>query len=171
MLSADEIISLLKLEPLVEEGGFFRRTYCSNQTLDLKLLETWSDKYKENKAVATAIYYFLTPTTFSAMHKLPSDEIFHFYLGDPVEMLQLYPDGSGQIITIGNDLAAGMQPQVLAPKGCWQGLRLITGGNYSLLGTTMSPGFDYSDYVGGKRNDLIVKYPKYSELITLLTRV
>ncbi len=171
MLTADEIISLLKLEPLIGEGGFFRRTYCSKQELSLNTLATWSSEYKEKKALSTAIYYFLTPETFSAMHKLPTDEIFHFYLGDPVEMLQLYEDGSGQVIIIGNDLAKGMQPQVLAPADCWQGLRLVDGGKYSLLGTTMSPGFDYSDYVEGKRQNLIVNYPKYNELITLLTRV
>jgi predicted cupin superfamily sugar epimerase len=74
------------------------------------------------------------------MHRLKSDEIFHFYLGNPVEMLQLYPDGTGITITIGADIGAGMQPQVLVPTGTWQGARLKPGGKFALLGTTVSPG-------------------------------
>jgi uncharacterized protein len=166
MLKADEIIELLKLEPLIGEGGFFRRTYFSNVNLSQNFL---SPKYNGTRSIASAIYYFLTPDTFSEMHKLLSDEIFHFYLGDKVEMLQLYPDGNGKIITIGNDLAAGIYPQVLVPAGYWQGLRLIEGGSYALLGTTMSPAFDYQDYTSGKRDDLIKLYPQYKELITSLT--
>ena len=166
MLKADEIIELLKLEPLIGEGGFFRRTYFSEINLSQSVL---SPEYNGTRSIASAIYYFLTPDTFSEMHKLLSDEIFHFYLGDNVEMLQLYPDGNGQIITIGNDLAAGIYPQVLVPVGCWQGLRLIEGGSYALLGTTMSPAFDYQDYTSGKRDILIKQYPQYKELITSLT--
>ncbi len=167
MLTADEIINLLELKPLVPEGGFFRRTYCSKLMLTPQFLPSL---YQGNRPLATAIYYFLTPNTFSAIHKLPSDEGFHFYLGDTVEMLHLYPDGTGQIVKIGNDLALGLYPQVLAPAGCWQGLRLVSGGSYALLGTTMSPGYDDSDYVEGKREDLIIKYPQFSQLITKLTR-
>lgn len=167
MLKADEIIKLLELEPLVPEGGFFRRTYCSKLTITPEFLPSL---YQGNRPLTTAIYYFLTPDTFSAMHMLPSDEIFHFYLGDKVEMLHLYSDGSGQVIKIGNDLASGFYPQILSPAGCWQGLRLVDGGSYALLGTTMSPGFDYSDYVGGKRGYLSLKYPEFKELINQLTR-
>ncbi len=166
MLKADEIIELLKLEPLIGEGGFFRRTYFSEINLSQSVL---SPEYNGTRSIASAIYYFLTPDTFSEMHKLLSDEIFHFYLGDNVEMLQLYGDGSGKIITIGNNLAAGIYPQVLVPAGCWQGLRLVAGGSHALLGTTMSPAFDYHDYTSGKRGVLIKQYPQYKELITSLT--
>ncbi|MBI4853117.1 MAG: cupin domain-containing protein [Acidobacteria bacterium] len=166
MLTAQEIIKLLELEPLVPEGGFYRRTYCSSQTLTPNFL---SAVYQGSRPLSTAIYYFLTPETFSTMHKLASDEIFHFYLGDMVEILQLYPDSSGQVIKIGNDLLSGAYPQVLAPAGCWQGLRLISGGRYALLGTTMSPGFDDKDYLQGNREDLISKYPDYKDLIIKLT--
>ncbi len=167
MLTADEIINLLELEPLVSEGGFFRRTYCSKLTLTSSFLPSL---YRGNRPLATAIYYFLTPDTFSAIHQLPSDEGFHFYLGDSVEMLHLYPDGTGQIVKIGSDLASGLYPQVLVPAGCWQGLRLVPEGSYALLGATMSPGYDDSDYVEGKREDLIIKYPQFSQMITKLTR-
>lgn len=164
MLSAQEIIKLLELEPLIPEGGFFRRTYASPLPINLSPSDVQSIR-----PLSTAIYYFLTPETFSTMHKLPSDEVFHFYLGDTVEMLQLYPDSTGKIIKIGNDLLSGCQPQVLAPARCWQGLKLVDNGQYALLGTTMSPGFDYKDYTQGKREDLVNKYPDFKELIVKLT--
>ena len=86
---------------------------------------------------------------------MQSDEIFHFYLGDPVEMLQLLPDGRGKTVTIGLDLRAGMMPQVVVPRGVWQGSRLVAGGKFALLGCTVAPGFDFADYEHGRRTDLI----------------
>jgi predicted cupin superfamily sugar epimerase len=112
----------------------------------------------------------LTAETFSALHKLPGDEIFHFYLGDPVEMLQLHPDGRGEITVLGQDIATGMRPQHVVRGGVWQGSRLRPGGSYALLGTTMSPGFDYKDYETGSRETLTKLYPTYSTLIASLTR-
>src|SRR6185369_1787456 len=116
-----------------------------------------------------AIYYLLTPDTFSALHRLPADELFHFYSGDPVEMLQLAPDGSGRVVLIGNDLEAGQRPQVVVPRGTWQGCRLLAGGKVALLGTTVAPGFEFSHYEGGVRMELSAGYPDFSELITALT--
>jgi predicted cupin superfamily sugar epimerase len=118
---------------------------------------------------STAIYYLLTDETFSALHQLPGDEIFHFYLGDPVEMLQLRPDGSGRIVRIGTALANQMAPQVIVPGGTWQGSRLIPGGSFALLGTTMSPGFDFADYVAGNRHDLSKQFPQFADSIASLT--
>jgi len=103
------------------------------------------------------------------MHRLRSDEVFHFYAGDPVEMLQLFPDGSGKTIVIGNDLARGQQPQVLVEHGVWQGSRLIKGGQWALLGCTVSPGFEYEDYDSTSREDLTARWPSFAELIAALT--
>src|SRR3954469_7262470 len=100
-LSADDILRLLDLKPLTIEGGYFRQTYRSAEEVELPL-------YAAPRPLATAIYYLLTPDTFSQMHRVPGEEIFHFYLGDPVEMLQLAPAGHGEIIVMGHDLAAGM---------------------------------------------------------------
>ena len=80
------------------------------------------------------------------MHVLASDEIYHFYLGDPVEMLQLFPDGGSAVFTLGPDLAAGQQVQLVVPAGVWQGTRLIGNGKVALLGCTVTPGFDFADY-------------------------
>lgn len=167
MLTAEEIIDRLQLAPHPCEGGHFRQTYRSTLTIPPAVLPA---EYTGDRCASTAIYYLLTPGTFSEMHRLPTDEIFHFYLGDPVEMLQLHPDGRGEVIRIGNDLSAGELPQVLAPGGVWQGSRLRPGGRLALLGCTVSPGFEYTDYTSGRRDELIASYPAYAELIAVLTR-
>jgi predicted cupin superfamily sugar epimerase len=104
------------------------------------------------------------------MHRVPGEEIFHFYLGDSVEMLQLSPNGGGEVITMGHDLAAGMPLQHVVPGGYWQGARLRDGGRFALMGTTMSPGFDYSDYEPCGRDELVSRWPKFDTMITSLSR-
>jgi hypothetical protein len=112
----------------------------------------------------------LTPESFSEMHQLPGDEMFHFYLGDPVEMLQLCEDGSSEVIVLGADIGSGMKLQHVVPGGVWQGSRLQTSGRFALLGTTMSPGFAYEDYVSGKAAELVRLWPERVEMIRALTR-
>jgi hypothetical protein len=162
----DKIKSILNLSPHIE-GGFFKETYRSDETVSAKELP---ERYSGGRFFGAAIYYMITSGTFSAMHRLKSDEIFHFYLGDPVEMLQLFPDGTGKTVIIGSDLLNGMRPQVTVQRGVWQGLRLQKGGNYALMGTTVSPGFDYSDFEKGFRKNLLQEYPDFKELILALTR-
>lgn len=156
--SADELIRLLNLKPLTIEGGFFSETYRAEQKIDLP-------QYKGPRQLSTAIYYLLTPETFSQMHRVPGDELFHFYLGDPVEMLQLSSDGNGRMIRLGHDLAAGMAVQHVVPGGLWQGCRVESGGAFALMGTTMAPGFDYADYESGKCDELIAGWPRWKEMI------
>jgi len=167
MITADTVKSLLNLKPHPEEGGYFRETYRSPHTLSKHILP---EAYEDERSLSTAIYYLLTPDTFSALHRLPTDELFHFYLGDPVEMIQLLPDGTGKTITMGQDITNGMQLQVVVRKGVWQGSRLCAGGQFALLGTTMSPGFESSDYESGQRERLIADYPQFENLIKVLTR-
>jgi predicted cupin superfamily sugar epimerase len=167
MITAEDIKSLLALIPHEREGGYFTETYRSAYFLPKGALPP---SYQGERSLSTAIYYLLTPDTFSALHRLPADEIFHFYLGDPVEMLQLFPDKSGKIITLGNDIASGMVPQVIVNQGVWQGSRLLPGGEFALLGATMSPGFEDADYEPGERNLLSKSYPQFRDLIGALTR-
>ncbi len=167
MITAEQLISLLHLRLHPEEGGYFVETYRSDESIPENALPI---RYEGKRSFATAIYYLLTPGSFSAMHRLRTDEIFHFYLGDPVEMLQLLPDGSGKTLLIGTDISGGMQPQVVVPKGVWQGSRLRSGGRFALLGTTVSPGFEFADYETGKRDLLMNSYPLFCDLIVSLTR-
>jgi predicted cupin superfamily sugar epimerase len=85
-------------------------------------------------------------------------------------MLQLQSEGEGRTISLGTDLSAGQVPQVVVPKGVWQGCMLDDGGRYALMGTTMSPGFDASDFEIGERDRLVEEYPKWSDMIRRLTQ-
>jgi hypothetical protein len=160
-MTAEEIKALLKLEPHPVEGGWYRRTYTSAGTVELE---------RGVRAQGTAIYYLLEEDTFSEMHRVASDEIFHFYLGDPVEMFLLLLDGSSAVLTLGPDLAAGEQPQILVPAGVWQGERLVEGGKVALFGCTVMPGFDFADYESGSYAELAAKWPDEAERIRKLTR-
>jgi predicted cupin superfamily sugar epimerase len=161
-MTAEEIKALLKLEPHPVEGGWYRRTYTSGRNVKLE---------RGVRAVGTAIYYLLEAGTFSEMHLLQSDEIFHFYLGDPVEMLQLFPDGHSVLLTLGQDLGAGQRVQLVVPAGVWQGTRLIGDGKVALLGCTVTPGFDFADYQSGSYKELAAKWPAEAERIRKLTRM
>ena len=167
MHAVSEIITRLDLVPLTIEGGYFRETYRAPLTIATNALPA---DYTGDRNVSTCIYYLLTPDTFSAIHIVKSDEIFHFYAGDAVEMLELWPHGEARIVTIHNDLAAGHEPQHVVPAGVWQGCRLAHGGSWALMGCTVAPGFDYADFELGNRDALCGKYPQHSDLITALTK-
>ncbi len=160
------IVRALGLVPLPQEGGLYAETYRS-----ARILPAFAAGAQQSgpRACATAIYYLVTPTRFSALHRVASTEIFHFYMGDAVRMLQLHPDGHGSTHVIGTDLAAGARPQVVAPRGVWQGTRLVPGGRFALLGCTVSPGFDFADYEHGERAALVRQYPAWAEDIAALT--
>jgi hypothetical protein len=160
-MTADEIKLLLRLEPHPVEGGWYRRTYTSDVSVAL---------LRGVRPYGTAIYYLLEAGTFSEMHCLASDEIFHFYLGDPVEMLQLRPDGGSALFTLGPDLQSGQHVQLVAPAGVWQGTRLIGDGKMALLGCTVTPGFDFADYRNGSYAELAAGWPQEAERIRALTR-
>lgn len=160
-MTAEQIKTLLKLEPHPIEGGSFRQTWAASGSLNLA---------RGSRSQGTAIYYLLEQGQFSEMHVLDSDEIFHYYLGEPVEMLQLHPDGSSAVLTLGPDLSAGQHVQVLVPAGVWQGTRLIGDGKLALLGCTVVPGFDYADYRNSSYEELAARWPAQKDRIRALTR-
>src|SRR5215472_2235599 len=158
-MTAEEVKRLLGLQPHPHEGGWFVRTYAAKEMIAAEAMG--NHRYPDARRTGTAIYYLLEPGTFSEMHRLRSDEIFHFYAGDAVEMLQLLPDGTGRTVVIGNDLEAGQRPQVLVERNVWQGSRLVEGGRWALLGCTVSPGFEYEDYDSGVRGELCIRWPEW----------
>jgi len=169
MLTADEIKIALGLKPHPIEGGYFRETYRAAAVVPAAALPP-SYAGDAERSFATAIYYLLTPDTFSELHRLPTEEVFHFYFGGPVRMWQLFPDGQARQVVLGPDILAGQEPQVVVPAGVWQGSYLEDGAEYALLGATMAPGFDYADYVSGERTLLIERYPQLADEIRRLTR-
>lgn len=156
------ILERLHLEPLPREGGYFRRTYEAEIEIPGSLLGA---THGGSRAAGSAIYYLITPESHSALHRLPSDELWHFYAGDPIEQLRLMPDGSGEVVRIGTDWDSGCEPQVLVPAGVWQGTRLVPGGRYALVGNTVHPGFEFEDYEHGDVEILIREYPRWKDRI------
>ena len=167
-MTAEDVKKLLGLAPHPREGGWYVRTYEAQERVPAGVFT--DGRYVGPRLIGTAIYYLLEPDTFSEMHRLKSDEIFHFYAGDAVEMLQLHEGGEGGVLVIGNDLLHGQRPQVIVERGVWQGSRLVEGGEWALLGCTVSPGFEFEDYEAGERDALCAGWPEFVEEITALTR-
>jgi len=155
------------MKPLAGEGGYYVQTYRAKEKIHPAALPAG---YTGERNFCTAILYLLTPDTFSALHRLSSDEIFHFYLGQPVTMLQLHPDGSSEVIYLGHDITNGRRVQVTVPQGTWQGCCLCEGAKFALMGTTVSPGFEFADYEQADRENLLEQYPRQKELIMRLTK-
>ncbi len=163
MIDVEALKQKLGLVPLSFEGGFYRETHRSSRMLQLP-------DYPEEKAFSTAIYYLLTPETFSWMHRLRTPEIYHFYLGDPVELLLLFPNQTSERVILGPDLMNGQTVQKVVPEGVWQGSRVIKGGRFALMGTTMAPGFDLTDFEASAAEPLIQGWPGQDALIRALCR-
>lgn len=156
MLTAEDVIRALDLQPHPVEGGHFRETYRSPGVIPAVALPS----HDADRSVGTAIYYLLTGSAVSEMHRLPGDEVYHFYLGDPLETLLLVPGGTSEVVVLGADLLAGQVPQLVIPAGVWQGSVRGTGPHgFTLIGATMAPGFDYADYERGQRVALTATWP------------
>lgn len=167
MTDAERIIKLYNMKPLPCEGGYFVETYRAKESVGNDALP---ERYEEGKSLSTAILYLVTPDTKSHFHRLKSDEVYHFYLGDPVELVLIHPNGSTKVLYLGHNLRAGQFVQAVVPAGMWQGLSLLEGGEYALMGTTVAPGFDFTDFELGEREELLRKFPLHKNYIEKLTR-
>jgi predicted cupin superfamily sugar epimerase len=160
-MTADEVKTILELVKHPREGGWYVRTWESEEFVSAECFD--DGRYGAPRRTSTAIYYLLEPGTFSEMHVLESDEIFHHYAGDAVEMLQLFEDGSSERVVIGKDLQAGERPQHVVRRRVWQGSRLLASSSeregWALLGCTVSPGFEFVDYTDASAEELIAKWP------------
>jgi len=166
-MTAEDIIRLFGLEPLHEEGGFYRETWRGADIIPSGALPS---RYRGERSFGTAIYYLVTPESFSLIHRIASDEVFHFYCGDPVLMVRLFAHGAGDTVILGTGLASGQRPQCVVPHGTWQGLSLVEGGSWALLGTTVAPGYAPRDFETGARGKLIQSHPAFEYHIVKLTR-
>jgi predicted cupin superfamily sugar epimerase len=166
---AQKLIRHFQMQKIPAEGPWFTVTYRSEDVLEANSLPS---RYQGNRVAGTAIYAVQTKEDFSAIHKLATDEIWHFYGGDPLEMLLLYPDGRGEIVIIGPDVFKGQHPQLVVPRDVWQGSMPIGAGpeSYSFFGNTLAPGFEFDDFQMGYRDELQAKYPQFADDIVRLTR-
>lgn len=165
-MNAQEIIVQLKLEPLPHEGGWFRRIHTDDRQMN-------GVQGDSPRALGSGIYFFLTTEDFSAMHRLSqSVESFHWHAGDPVELLMLHPDGTGETRRLGGRITAGEQPIVIVPRNTWQGSRLADSPTlgYALLTVMVTPEFLWEDFALGSADQLVAQYPQWAESIMRLCR-
>ncbi len=163
--SVPELIKCLDMSPH-PEGGYFKETYRSRGKIKNDSLPA---NFKGERNYSTSIYFLLPQGVRSHLHRLASDEIWHFYLGGPMTLVQLYSDGKVVEVTLGQDLRAGQKLQHVVPAGCWFGGYPNPGVEYSLVGCTVAPGFDFSDFQMGKRLELLKQFPHAKTLIERLT--
>lgn len=166
MMMEEKIIRLFRMKALGKEGGFYVETYRSKEKVSG---DAFAGRFRGQRSLSTAILYLLTADTVSKMHRLIGDEIYHFYFGDAVTMLQLYPDGSSRLVTLGHDIDGGQLLQAVVPQGAWMGCFLKDGGKFALMGTTVSPGFEFEDFELADREQLLKRYPSQRGLILKLT--
>ncbi len=161
-LTADEIKAMLGLERH-PTCGFVAETYRSPLRMPTLALP---EAYESGRPYASALYFLVTPDAQVVMHRIRADQLYHHYLGDPLEVLMLYPNGSGEVATVGTDLASGMRPQLLVPGGTFHTSRLVPGdAGYALLASTEWPGVDPPDVEHGDTDVLEKAYPEFREEI------
>jgi uncharacterized protein len=158
-------IEKLSLE-LHIEGGSYRRTYAASLSLSKNQLPV---SFHGDRPVATSIYFLLEQHQFSAMHRIASDELWHFYYGDPLIVYEINTNGALIKHILGNNPDNGEQFQCVVRAGSWFGSKIKDGGEYALTGCTVSPGFDFTDFELGRRNELVSLFPQHRETIIMLT--
>lgn len=168
-LPADEASKWIRSLNLVQhpEGGFYKETYRSDDVIPAG---TFGSRFSGPRSACTSIFYLVTVGNFSAFHRIRSDEIWHFYAGGPLELHQLH-QGVHSPVLLGKDVQSGQQLQYFVPAGAWFASAPAPGSAFSLLGCTVSPGFDFADFELAERGQLIKEYPNQAELIAKLTRI
>jgi predicted cupin superfamily sugar epimerase/mannose-6-phosphate isomerase-like protein (cupin superfamily) len=167
---AGRLIAHFKMQRIPDEGAWFSVTYTSEDQFDGAMLPP---RYAGiAHAAGGAIVALVTARDFSALHRLKTDETWHFYSGVPLALLLLYPDGKGRRVTLGTNVLHGEVAQFTVPRGVWQGAAPIAEGvrSYSFVGTQMAPAFDNGDFEIGYRDELQRRYPAFAKRIARLTR-
>lgn len=150
------------------EGGWFKEIYRSDETIKNEHLP---ERYSGSRHHSTSIYFLLTSDTFSAFHRIKSDELWHFYDGTAVTVYTIDENGNYSEIILGNDQEKGEVFQCVVPRGVWFGAKVNKPDSFCLVGCTVAPGFHFDDFELGKRGELIKIFPNHTELINQLTRV
>ncbi|KAL3151697.1 hypothetical protein ABBQ38_012679 [Trebouxia sp. C0009 RCD-2024] len=175
--SAQEVVEALHLSPLVPEGGFLLETFRDPGEISQACLPSG---FVGPRNFSTETYFLLSLTTVSSLHKLTTREVWHFYLGRPIIISELRPDGSLKETLLGNDFAAGQKPQYTILPDSWYGARtsepngtgpladLQQTSDFALVGNSVAPGYDMADFTEGNRSQLLALYPQHTETINLL---
>ena len=164
MITVKELIERYNLQAH-PEGGHYLQTYYSTETIPA---DTLPGRFGGDRCFSTAIYFLLVGKQFSTFHRIKSDELWHFYNGVGLHIYVLHPDGRGEVLKLGADLANGYSFQQVVPAGCWFASKPVDENGFSFVGCTVAPGFDFADFELAKKDDLIKQYPQYGDWIEIL---
>ncbi len=164
--SKAQLVELLDLKPH-PEGGFFKETYRSEHSIPNAVL---AGNHEGDRSYGTGIYFMLTSDTFSAFHRIEQDELWFFHQGSAIELHMISPDGDHSKHLIGNDILDGEQPQLLVPATYWFAARVVQEDNFALVSCTVSPGFDFRDFILPSKDELTQLFPQHEAVIDKFTR-
>ncbi|HBH24269.1 MAG TPA: hypothetical protein DDY13_12700 [Cytophagales bacterium] len=159
--TADFYIKKLQLQPH-PEGGYYRENYRSAYQIHGTALP---ERYNGPRVFSTSIYFLLKKGNVSTFHRLKSDEIWHYYDGDPIKLYLIDRDGKLSTPIVGRQLEGGEEMQLVIPAGSWFAAHVVEGGSFGLVGCSVAPGFDFDDFELANKNDLINKYPQHRNVI------
>ncbi|WP_317897180.1 cupin domain-containing protein [Aurantibacillus circumpalustris] len=165
-MTVNYLIKKLELLPH-PEGGYYKETYRSDEKVAQIGLP---DRFTGERTFATAIYFLIEKDNFSALHKIKSDETWHFYYGDALEVIEIDDQGNITTTHVGQNLKEGEVFQYTVKANTWFGSRVKEGGSFSLVGCTVAPGFDFEDFEMANRNELVKEFPQHKKLIEEMTR-
>jgi uncharacterized protein len=165
-MTAQELISHYHLLPH-PEGGWYKETYKSNEHIPANALP---QRFTANRVFSTAIYFLLEEGNFSAFHRIKSDECWHFYAGDPLDIYTIGHDGLLTITRLGNNVGNGQLFQYVVPANCWFASRPAAGSTFCFVGCTVAPGFNFDDFELAGAEELSQLFPSLQEIIKALCR-
>lgn len=148
------------------EGGYYKETYRSEEVISANALPK---RFNGDRRFSTAIYYLLPEGQRSKFHRIQSDEVWHFYLGGPLVIASIDDKGAAMEVTLGQNIAAGMQLQYVVKAGQWFGAYPAKGSGFCFVGCTVAPGFDFADFEMGAKEDLLSQFPGARDRIERLT--
>ena len=160
-MTAQQYIQSLNLQPH-PEGGYFAETYRSAETIPRHALP---GRFGGARAFGTAIYFLLESHHVSALHRIQADEIWHFYAGGPLEVFVISLTGNLTVIRLGNNPEQGEVFQAVVSAGCWFGAKPAPGADFSLVGCTVAPGFDFADFEMADPAPLLAEFPQHRAVI------
>ncbi len=158
---ADKIIGELGLK-VHPENGWFREIYSSEIIIPRSALPK---RYTCKRSAQTSIYYLLEAWQYTSLHRLKTDELWHFYIGTPLSIEGISLDGEIIKIELGNDILNGQRPFAVIPAGTWFGAKLLESKGFSLAGCTLAPGFDFDDWELAEQQGLLNTYPQHEDFI------
>lgn len=164
-ISAAEIIEKFHLIPHIE-GGFYKENYLANDRIPRSALP---ERFQGDRRFSSAIYFLLMEGQVSKLHRIASDEVWHFYLGSPLVIVEIENDGKVKSTLLGTDVLAGQHVQYMVPAGNWFGAYPLEKSEFCFVGCTVAPGFDYADFELASRDKLLSEYPHAKKVIHKLT--